>query len=1016
VKLKVALACSATLQLMALVAGPARAQGAASGSQPVPGQPGAATAAPDTGATDPVANSRPQPADPAAATAAPATSAEAGTGEIIVTGSRVARQGFDAPTPTKVLSAEDLQRRGSTNVGDFLNEIPAFRPSQNNQTATTSFNSTGQTYADLRGLGNIRTLTLVDGRRHVPSAATGQVDLNLIPTILVERLEVVTGGASAAYGSDAISGVVNVLLDKKLRGLKGDFSTAISTYGDNREWRASLGYGTGFAADRGSFVIGGEYVKIDGVRSFADRPWGTLADEIVSYPATRPAGLPSRTYAIDARYTNSTVGGLINGSCATVGCTPAALAATSPLLGIQFAPGGMPVPFSYGNDAQFRTGTASDGTSDGMPTRLGFSIVLPVKRYVGFAHADFAVSDALKLFAEGGYARSGSVYGGASPRDSNTSTNIIRRDNAFLPASIRDLMVANGVQAISLGRSAFDYGQTINDNKNETIRGTAGASGELGGGWNWDGYYEYGRNRFTSLTSQNRIVARYALAIDAVVDPASGQATCRALLPGSGAAANAAAAGCAPLNLFGTNAASAAATSYVLGTARQRVTTTQQVGAVNLRGTPFSTWAGPVAVAIGGEIRRDRSVSVVDPISAARGFFYSNPQPFAGTFRTKEGYIEAAVPLARDLPFARALDLNGAFRYTDYSFSGAVRTWKVGATYEPIAGVKLRGVLSRDIRAPNANELFSSFTTVTTVRSPFNGVTAAYPVITQPSATLQPEKARTKIAGVVLSPRFAPGLNISVDYYDINLKGAIASYGAQQVLDNCFAETAGNPAGGFFCSLVARNGTTLVSVSTPLFNLASIRTRGVDFDMSYRHRLGAGSLVARVFGTYVPDLITDDAFGTPRTFNAAGVLTTKGSVINRAGQVGGFTSGVNTGATSLPHWQVNGSLTYASDLFSLTAQGRYIQGGKADKSLLDESDPDYNPASPISVTNNQVASRFYLNLSGSLNVLTEARRKVELYAVVNNVANVAPPHPDTSVAGLYDRIGRYFRLGIRFAY
>src|SRR6478736_6355162 len=206
--LKAALACSAAVHLVVLAAAPAGAQSASSNDQPVVGQP-----------VDPV-------------TAAPVPPVEASTGEIIVTGSRVARQGFDAPTPTKVLLSEDLQRRGSTNVGDFLNEIPAFRPSQNNQTATTSFNSTGQVYADLRGLGNIRTLTLIDGRRHVPSAATGQVDLNLIPTILVERLEVVTGGASAAYGSDAISGVVNVILQKKLRGLKGDVSTALSQYGD----------------------------------------------------------------------------------------------------------------------------------------------------------------------------------------------------------------------------------------------------------------------------------------------------------------------------------------------------------------------------------------------------------------------------------------------------------------------------------------------------------------------------------------------------------------------------------------------------------------------------------------------------------------------------------------------------------------------------------------------------------------------------------------------------------------
>ena len=194
---------------------------------------------------------------------------------IVVTGSRVGGlQGFQAPTPTRVLSLEQIQERGLSNIGEFLNETPSFRPSQSPSTNTQSALGGGQFYADLRGLGSIRTLTLVDGRRFVSSSATGQVDLNLIPTLLVQRVDVVTGGASAAYGSDAISGVVNVILNRRLQGFLADMSVGISEQGDDAERRFSLAYGTSFANDRGHVVIGGEYVHSDGIGSYFSRDWG----------------------------------------------------------------------------------------------------------------------------------------------------------------------------------------------------------------------------------------------------------------------------------------------------------------------------------------------------------------------------------------------------------------------------------------------------------------------------------------------------------------------------------------------------------------------------------------------------------------------------------------------------------------------------------------------------------------------------------------------------------------------
>lgn len=970
--------------------------------------------APPAGASTPASNAPAQPAAPAAESSPPKESSAAATSDIVVTGSRVARQGFDAPTPTIVLSSDLMNQRGATNVGDFLNELPSFRVSQSTQTNPQSSAQGGQVYADLRGLGSIRTLVLVDGRRHVPSAATGQVDINLVPTILVDRVEVVTGGASAAYGSDAVSGVVNIILDKKLQGFKGDVSTGISNEGDNWERRISLAFGTEFSEGRGHIVIGGDYVKSDGVDSYLARDWGRRDDELITFGANRPAGTPSRLYASGVSYTGSPEGGVIIGPNADT--NPAN--GKDVLRGIGFLPGGGTYAFNYGNDTG--SGSAYNNTSkDGSFTRLGHALILPEDRHVVMTHLDYDLSSNISFFVEGSYARSGASFNGPSPRDTNTTTIVIQRDNAYLPASVAAIMAANNINSFSLGRANVDFAQSFPKNFNTTERVVGGLNGKLGGGWSWDAYYQYGRNVFDSEIDNIRIEQNFKFAFDAVVNPANGQVTCRALVPGSSAYNPIAAAGCVPVNLFGVGSPSAAAAAYINGTQFYKVTTTQEVAAANLRGNLFSTWAGPVAVAVGGEYRVDTNVGVVDSLAEASAYNFSNPKAFSGSFNTKEGYVEALVPLAKDSFLAQSLDLNGAVRYTDYSSSGPVTTWKVGGTWEPVKGFKLRATRSRDIRAPNASELFSFTSANSTLLNTFSGQTRSIPVINEPSASLEPEKADTTTAGFVFSPRFLPGLNLSVDYFNIDIKGAIASYGAQSLIDSCFAETQ-RGAPGFFCSFLSTTGTgaatVINSVSVQLLNIASLKSSGVDFDASYRTRLGAGTLTGRFFGTYTAHLISDDGLGNGPSFNAAGVIQSKGSVIDRAGQVGGFFSGANNGATSVPHWQLNGSLTYADSLFSTTFQGRYVGGGKLDKTLVDPSEADYNPASPISVLNNDAKGRFYLNWSGSVNVIHDGNRKVEFYVVINNLTNVDPPFPATQISGIFDKLGRDYQAGIRFAY
>lgn len=385
----------------------------------------------------------------------------------------------------------------------------------------------------------------------------------------------------------------------------------------------------------------------------------------------------------------------------------------------------------------------------------------------------------------------------------------------------------------------------------------------------------------------------------------------------------------------------------------------------------------------------------------------------------KEGYAEIVVPLARDVPFLHSLELNGAIRYTDYSSSGGVTTWKIGGTWEPVDGLRFRATRSRDIRAPNSAELFSRITTNATLRNPFNGISRSYTVVTEPSPTLQPEEADTLTVGAVFSPHFLPGFSASVDYYNIDIGGAIASYPAQQILDNCFAETqAGAP--GTFCAMASLSGsgagTEINSVSVRLLNLASLKTEGVDFEMAYRFDALGGRVNTRFYGTYVAHLISDDGLGVPVTYNGAGIIQTRGSVIDRAGQVGGFTSGLNTGATSLPHWQLNLSVNYETERFSSTLTGRWIDGGIVDATLVQPGDPDYNAASPISVADMNVSSRFYLHWAGSYNIIRDGQRRVQVYALVNNLLNTNPPFPNTAVAGFYDRVGRAYKLGVRFQF
>jgi outer membrane receptor protein involved in Fe transport len=429
-----------------------------------------------------------------------------------------------------------------------------------------------------------------------------------------------------------------------------------------------------------------------------------------------------------------------------------------------------------------------------------------------------------------------------------------------------------------------------------------------------------------------------------------------------------------------------------------------------LRGDLIDLWAGPLAFAAGGEYRQDGVESFTDQISAANDFHTSPGGGIVGgtqSLEVKEGFVELALPLARDLPFARNAEINGAVRVTDYSNSGRVETWKVGLDWEPVEFLRLRGTRSRDIRAPNLFELYgapqSSFQTVD---DPANGnARGLYPTLLSGNAALTPEVADTYTAGAVVTARLgsAGTLRLSGDWFDISLDGAISTLGAQTIVTRCFQGATD------LCGNVTRNaGGIITQINNPNLNLNTLITRGWDFEADYNLPLAGlvgetdATLNLRVLATLVDDLITVD---------------TAGVAVDRAGQNG---SGVSQ-PSGVPDYTINGFVTYNSDPFSAQVQVRHISEGLFQVTNVGPHQPGFDPLDNNSISDNLVEAVTYVNLNAQFAVWQDGDRRAELYGVINNLFNTDPPNDLPSSFGptnnvLYDVVGRTFKLGLRVNY
>ena len=976
--------------------------------------------------------------------------------QVVVTGTHLRLTGMETPVPVTAVSADELAAMSPTSLIEGLTQLPEFYNSQTPASPTSWFTRAGYGNLDIRGLGPNRTLTLLNGRRVISQTAFGGVDITMFPQDLIKTVETVTGGASAAYGTDAIAGVANFILDTNFTGLRLTAQGGETTRGDAQNYNFGGSFGMALG-DRGHLLASGQISSQDGVNNYKGRDWyqgwGTVPNA---------AGVLQIVPHVVSR--GSTFGGLISSPNAA-------------LNGLMFNPDGSTSPFvssSLSTGAIGGPGAHQSVTTGGSGDDLGAAIqtIYPdVKHNNEFVYADYDLTNDLNVFAQFLRGEESTFrYNTPSGSLQGTPTAItIFSGNAFLPASVQAIMTANNIASFTLRRTGnlTDFGaqMTLADHSTMNSFTTGfdwGLNGGMLDGWKVDGYYQYGQNARNGYQVGLRVDRIFA-AVDAVKDPATGNIVCRTTL------FNNQFPGCQPLDLFGVGNASAAAVNYVVGsdpgvqvntplyfagsgyapgqnysyTSREaKVITTdmrQQVAELSVNGDLYEGWgAGPITAAFGGTYRKENIRQIVqdttnppddndhghpvlcngDPAAVAAGLRGVNPPDCAntvgiqyskvsnilGSIDVKELFTETHVPIIKDSLFMQSLGVDLAARWADYSGSGAVWAYKAGMNADVVDGIRLRGTFSRDVRAANLSERFDKTggsAVVTDPKYPGDGPVTVT-IFSGGNPDVRPEKADTYTGGVVYEPEFLDGASFSVDYYHIKIKDAIGQLGAQAVVNQCQAGAAVE------CALITRDPTTdrLVLVGNVYVNINSAIVSGVDFEGSYHRDVnwfgGADEAIsARFFGSWLMENSTTNA-GAAK--------------IDRAGQTGIQQSdGV---AYALPHFKATGDLTYDYGMLSLFLQGRYIGSGTIENALKVGKD----------IVSNSVDSAFYLDtrMGYRFDAPADLTGNMEAFLSVTNLLDQDPPITPYFSAfngyamqdnpALFDVLGRRFVVGVKYTY
>jgi outer membrane receptor protein involved in Fe transport len=980
----------------------------------------------------------------AAFAAAPVSAvAQEATESVVVSGSRISLEGYEAPTPVTRIGLEKIERDAKLDIGDLIRELPATgaSPSLNNggNAVNVSQGDAGLDTVSLRNLGIARTLVLFDGQRVVSSNLLGGgVDLATLPVTLIQRIDVVTGGASAAWGSDAVAGVVNLVLDKEFEGIKANATLGAATEVNQRKVSIEGAWGTGFDGGRGHLVLSGNYTNSPDSVFQGQADWwkGTT---LVQNPAyTNGGSQPLFIHKDHVGNIQVTQGGLIGANSA--GGAGSTLAANA-LVGTQFGANGAISAFNYGTiyGSSCYNCSANERNGAGRFTPLA----VPYHHATLFAYGSYQLTPDIKASVQLNYGLSGERnFGGL-----RQALLTVRPDNAYLDPTIaaRFGTLSNGfnagtgasgtatapTQSLTLGTQNLNnmpadsyrasllcqsVGLPCNYNNRALMRGVFTLEGALDDNWSWKTYIQHSGVRESQKLYNNSLTPRYNFAVDAVKVTAANQGTsglpigsiqCRALLLG-----NAAATGCQPLNVFGTNTASQEALLYI-NPGRdpasgildyETIALNQDVVAGSMQGKlPFGLPAGPVAVAFGAEYRHEQGgVIAADPRGATGQWAAGNFVPYRGQYHVEEGFLEVNAPVLKDT-VVQSLEFNAAGRLTGYSTSGMVETWKLGLTSQVDDNIRLRTSWSLDIRAPQISELFAPGTlSAQNCRYPSSSPLYQCFALQGGNNGLQPEKAVTVSGGVVLTPQFLPGLSLSADWYSINVHGAIDTVDFQTIIDRCLAGQQ------IYCpQLIFANGSlqpTQVNVF-PL-NSASDSTSGLDLSASYTHPLLDGVMTWGLTGNY-----TDQQ-----------TRTAQGVTYDRAGALG---ASPDSYAAGIPKLRAILSDTYQEGPWSVTAQGRFIGSARLTNGPQGQAairTASLSAAGVLTrgdifglVDDNSIGAVAYLDLRASWRFTDN----FQLYGAIDNLTDVAPPAiPGTGAANgtnqmVYDAIGRAIRIGVR---
>lgn len=962
--------------------------------------------------------------------------------DVVVTGSRIRSPTLTSPSPLQVVTAEDIQNTGSIDIQDVLQKNPAVGNPGSSRTTSTFGTSPGRSTVNLRNLGPSRTLVLIDGRRSVAGVpGSSVVDLAMIPAAFVERVDVLTGGASAVYGSDAIAGVVNFIYKKNFDGLRFSTQAGISERGDDSQYAANLTVGRNFADGAGNAVVylgwQKEGLVTNTARDFAAR-------DFVSLGTTQRVGTPSNANLTAAQnlfvpfYSPSSVG-----------------------------PAGVFSIAGTGNRIINPDGSvrAYNAATDGFNRAQYGAIASPVERLTFAMRTNYDVSDKLNVFIEGTYNKvdtkgyleasplrtDGSL--GAFPASGNANGyfniehrvtrpngTVVTLRNPFVSDAVYNAAndrTGDGLKDISflLRTTMFDPGIRLVTTQRENFRLALGGEWQLSDNWSVDAYYSYGQTRADTRMDGLANLFNVANALQVVPDVddlnRNGSTTDAICLD-----ANARAQGCVPFNPFGLNANGTSkitpeAINYVKASYQANAKQDMHVAAANISGTLFRAPGGPVQVAAGVEYRRETSSDIFDPLTNAARNGYTQATNTVGKFEVKEAYGEIIVPVLADIPAFHSLSLRGAARISDYSTVGSFWAYNAGVEWAPVRDIRIRGVYAHAVRAPNIGELFEAPQAgIIAITDPCQGVTltatsatavncrAAPGVLTNINANngvftltvpdqqgvgsltaanpnIQEETATTYTVGVVINPVSIDalrGLTITADYFNIELKDAISRISQTTVLNKCYVQGVSD-----FCQFVTRrsaaNGAfsagSVEQVVRALVNSGGTKTEGLDFTVNYQ--MGAFGGRANLSASWTHLL-------------ANGTVPLQGDPYdNSMGELG------------TPRDTANASISWDNDVFGFTLSAEYIGKQYLDFEnfqrtyvLADGSLPDRELF--------RIDSVIYTDAQ----IRVKAMDHMQFFAGVNNLFDKDRPPLYTNVAanvnGIFDPIGRRYYAGARLTF